>query len=106
MNIGRFRGFSTWRKGPVSLPHHVDWRETKGVLSPIKDQGNTGRCAAFYLKDFLQLFGNTKNSSMPNVFFPCNILVYPLSPNSVPYELRTNQYGVPFSVPYPTNKTP
>jgi hypothetical protein len=52
MNIGRFRGFSTWRKGPVSLPHHVDWRETKGVLSPIKYQGNTGRCVASLFKRF------------------------------------------------------
>jgi hypothetical protein len=52
MNIGRFRGFSTWRKGPVSLPHHVDWRKTKGVLSPIKDQGNAGRCAASLFKRF------------------------------------------------------
>ena len=34
------------------------------------------------------------------------ILTYPLSPQLLPQLFLTNQYGMPFSSPYPTTNTP
>ena len=57
---------SEWEKSDVTMPkltENIDWT-AKGVVSPVKDQGNCGSCWAFSAVATLESFALMKNQSV------------------------------------------
>lgn len=48
---------------------------------------------------------HAQSVSIAKLFEPLTILKNPFSPQYVPHEFLTLQYGIPFSTPYPTTDT-